>query len=119
ARFRRGDSTLVVSAFKASDDSLLAAGPAVLGVTLPDGQVRTVEATGAGGTATLMLERSPMLAGVDVADTTTSTLARARALLRPFAIGKGLAVSDLLLFRAEEGAPETVMAALERAFPGD
>ena len=53
-----------------------------------------------------MLEHSPLLAGVDVVDTTTSTLARARALLRPFATGKGLAVSDLLLFRAEDGAPE-------------
>jgi hypothetical protein len=28
-------------------------------------------------------------------------------------------VSDLLLFKAEDGAPEDVMAALERAFPGD
>ncbi|MFL5607243.1 MAG: hypothetical protein ACJ8AD_12405 [Gemmatimonadaceae bacterium] len=119
ARFRRGDSTLVVSAFKASDDSLVAAAPAVLGVTLPDGTVRTVEGTGVSGTATIMLERSPLLAGIDVTDTTTSTLARARALLRPFASGKGLSVSDLLLFRAEDGAPETVAAALERAFPGD
>jgi hypothetical protein len=119
ARFRRGDSTLVVSAFRATDDSLLAAGPAILGATLPDGTVRTAEATGASGTATIMLAHSPLLAGVDVADTTTSTLARARTLLRPFAQGKGLTVSDLLLFKAEDGAPEDVMVALERAFPGD
>jgi hypothetical protein len=119
ARFRRGDSTLVVSAFKASDDSLVAAGPAVLGVTLADGTVRTIQAAGSSGTATLMLERSPLLAGIEVADTTTSTLARSRALLRPFARGNGLAVSDLLLFSAEEGAPESITAALERAFPGD
>jgi len=119
ARFRRGDSTLVVSAFKASDDSLVAAGPAVLGVTFADGTVRTIPADGANGTARLMVERSPLLAGVEVADTTTSTLARSRALLRPLARGEGLAVSDLLLFSAEEGAPESITAALERAFPGD
>ena len=119
ARFRRGDSTLVVSAFKASDDSLIAARPAVLGVTFADGTVRTIQAAGASGTATLMLERPPLLAGVEVADTTTSTLARSRSLLRPLARGEGLAVSDLLLFSAEEGAPESITAALERAFPGD
>ena len=46
-----------------------------------------------------MVEHSPLLAGVDVADTTTSTLARARTLLRPLASGQGLTVSDLLLFQ--------------------
>jgi hypothetical protein len=119
ARFRRGDSTLVVSAFKASDDSLLAALPAVLGVTFADGAVRTIQAAAASGTATLMVDRAPLLAGVEVADTTTSTLARSRSLLRPLARGEGLAVSDLLIFSAEEGAPESITAALERAFPGD
>jgi hypothetical protein len=119
ARFRRGDSTLVVSAFKASDDSLFAAGPAVLGVTLPDGTIRTAEGTGTSGTAMLTVERSPLLAGVDVTDTTTFTLVRSRTLMRPLATGTGLAVSDLLLFHAEDGAPESVGAALEKAIPGD
>jgi hypothetical protein len=119
ARFRRGDSTLVVSAFQASDDSLLAAGPGVLGVTLPDGTTRSVQGTGTNGTAMLTVERSPLLAGVDVTDTTTFTLARARTLMRPLATGPGLAVSDLLIFHAEDGAPESVGAALERAVPGD
>jgi len=119
ARFRRGDSTLVVSAFRASDDSLFAAGPAVLGVTLRDGTVRTVEGTGASGTAMLTVARAPLLAGVDVTDTTTSTLARSRVLMRPLASGAPLSVSDLLLFHAEDGAPESVGAALEKAIPGD
>jgi hypothetical protein len=119
ARFRRGDSTLVVSAFKASDDSLFAAGPGVLGVTLPDGTIRTAAGTGTNGTAMLMVEHSPLLAGVDVTDTTTFTLARARTLLRPLANGPGLTVSDLLLFHAEDGAPESVGAALEKAIAGD
>ena len=119
ARFRRGDSTLVVSAFKASDDSLFAAGPGVLGVTLADGTIRTTTGTGTNGTAMLMVEHSPLLAGVDVTDTTTFTLARARTLLRPLASGPGLTVSDLLLFHAEDGAPESVGAALEKAIAGD
>jgi hypothetical protein len=119
ARFRRGDSTLVVSAFKASDDSLFAAGPGVLGVTLPDGTTRTVQGSGTSGTAMLTVERSPLLAGVDVTDTTTFTLVRSRTLLRPLATGPGLAVSDLLIFHADDGAPESVGAALERAIPGD
>ena len=119
ARFRRGDSILVASAFKASDDSLFAAGPAVLGVTLPDGTIRTAAGTGTNGTATLMVEHSPLLAGVDVTDTTTFTLARARTLLRPLASGPGLTVSDLLLFHAEDGAPESVGGALEKAIAGD
>ena len=119
ARFRRGDSTLVVAAFKATDDSLLAAGAGVLGVTLPDGTTRTVEETGTTGTAMLRVDHSPLLAGVDVTDTTTSTLARSRALMRPLATGTALSVSDLLLFHAEDGAPESVGAALEKAIPGD
>jgi len=119
ARFRRGDSTLVVAAFKASDDSLLAAGPGVLGVTLPDGTIRTIEETGTTGTAMLRVDHSPLLAGVDVTDSTTSTLARSRALMRPLATGTPLSVSDLLLFNAENGAPESVGAALEKAIPSD
>jgi len=119
ARFRRGDSTLVVSAFKATDDSLFAAGPAVLGVALRDGTVRTVAGSGTSGTAMLTVDQAPLLAGVDVTDTTTFTLVRSRTLLRPLAGGTGLSVSDLLIFNAEEGAPESVGAALEKAIPSD
>jgi hypothetical protein len=119
ARFRRGDSTLVVAAFKASDDSLLAAGPGVLGVTLPDGTIRTIEETGTTGTAMLRVDHSPLLAGVDVTDTTTSTLARSRTLMRPLVTETALSVSDLLLFNAEDGAPESVGRALEKAIPSD
>ncbi|HEU4719795.1 MAG TPA: hypothetical protein VFS59_00420 [Gemmatimonadaceae bacterium] len=119
ARFRRGDSVLVVSAHAASHDSLGAAATTVLAVALPDGATRSVPAEGRSGTARLVVESFPMLAGVEVADTATRTLARARALLRTPEHADGLALSDLLLFRASEGAPESIDAALASAIPGD
>ena len=78
ARFRRGDSTLLVASFAASDDSLRAplaligaAGPnGIPSVSLPD--------TGKSGRARVMLAGMPILAGVEIADTTTRTLARVR-----------------------------------------
>lgn len=119
ARFRRGDSVLVVSAYAASHDSLGAPSAAMLGVTLPDGTTRSAAGEGRAGTASLMLEVSPTLAGVEVVDTTTRTLARARTLLRAPDSASGLALSDLLLFRIRDATPETVRAALDRAIPGD
>ena len=119
ARFRRGDSVLVVSAHAASHDSLGAASDAVLAVALPDGTMRHAPAEGRVGRARLMVESFPVLAGVEITDTTTHTLARARSLLRVPESSSSLALSDLLLFRATEGAPESIDAALEAAVPGD
>jgi hypothetical protein len=119
ARFRRGDSVLVVSAHAASHDSLGVASDAVLAVALPDGTMRLAPAEGRVGRARLMVESFPVLAGVEITDTTTHTLARARSLLRVPESPSGLALSDLLLFRATEGAPESIDAALEAAVPGD
>jgi len=119
ARFRRGDSVLVVSAHATAHDSLGDAAAAVLAVALPDGTTRQAPAQGRIGRARLMVESFPVLAGVEVLDTTTHTLARARALLRVPENASGLALSDLLLFRAGENAPESIDAALEAAVPGD
>jgi hypothetical protein len=119
ARFRRGDSVLVVTAHAAKHDSLRSGASTVLAVALPDGTTRTVPADGPIGTARLTLPSSPVLAGVEISDTTTHTLARARALLRAAETSGGLALSDLLLFRTSDDAPESVDAALERAIPGD
>jgi hypothetical protein len=119
ARFRRGDSVLVVSAHAASHDSLGVASDAVLAVALPDGTMRLAPAEGRVGRARLMVESFPVRAGVEINDTTTHTLARARSLLRVPESPSGLALSDLLLFRATEGAPESIDAALEAAVPGD
>ena len=119
ARFRRGDSILVVSAHAASHDSLGAASDAELAVALADGTMRHAPAEGRVGRARLMVESFPVLAGVEITDTTTHTLARARSLLRVPDSSISLALSDLLLFRATEGAPESIDAALEAAVPGD
>src|SRR5687768_1342847 len=119
ARFRRGDSVLVASAYAASHDSLGAASAAVLAVALHDGATRSVPAEGQRGTARLVVESFPLLAGVEIADTATRTLARARALMRVPERVDGLALSDLLLFRAGDGAPESLDAALAAAIPGD
>jgi len=119
ARFRRGDSVLVVSAHAAAHDSLGDAVDAVLAVALPDGTTRRAAAEGRVGRARLMVETFPILAGVEVTDTTTRTLARARSLLRVPDHTAGLALSDMLLFRVAEGAPESLDAALEAAVPGD
>jgi len=66
-----------------------------------------------------MVESFPVLAGVEITDTTTRTLARARTLLRVPDHSDGLALSDMLLFRAGENAPESIDAALEAAVAGD
>ena len=119
ARFRRGDSVLVASAYAASHDSLGAASAAVLAVALHDGALRSIPADGRSGTARLLVESVPILAGMEISDTTTRTLARARSLMRVPERTDGLALSDLLLFRAAEGAPESLDAALAAAIPGD
>jgi hypothetical protein len=119
ARFRRGDSVLVVTAHAATHDSLRSDATTVLAVALRDGTTRSVPAEGLIGTARLTLPSSPVLAGVEISDTTTHTLARARALLRVPETTGGLALSDLLLFRKGEDTPESVDAALELAIPGD
>ena len=119
ARFRRGDSVLVVSAHAASHDSLGDAVDAVLAVALADGTTRHASANGRVGRARLMVASFPVLAGVEVTDTTTRTLARARSLLRVPDHTGGLALSDMLLFRVAEGAPESLDAALDAAVPGD
>jgi hypothetical protein len=119
ARFRRGDSVLVASVYAAAHDSLGAASAAVLAVALRDGATRSVPAEGRRGTARLVVESFPLLAGVEIADTATRTLARARSLMRVPERVDGLALSDLLLFRAGDGAPESLDAALAAAIPGD
>ena len=121
ARFRRGDSMLVVSAFKAADDSLLAALPAVLGVAFADGTVAVRSRPRArAARATLMVESFPLLAGVEVTDTTTSTLARS-----PFAPSptrprrRARAVGPAALPRRRRCARSRSTPHSTRAVPGD
>lgn len=121
ARFRRGDSTLLVSAYVASDDSIVRP-RAVLAASLDDG---TTFVTGVDssrlGTARLMLSGTPRLAGVEISDSASGTLARSRRLFAPArdSAGQRLALSDLLLFRGAAETGATLDSALARSIPGD
>ena len=119
ARFRRGDSTLLVAAFSASDDSLRAP-IAVVGAALADGlSVLSVPDTGTTGRARVMLAGLPVMAGVEIADTTTRTLARVRFGYAQSPNGARLELSDLLMYRAGEAPATSLDSALARAIPGD
>lgn len=119
ARFRRGDATLLAAAYAAPDDSLRSP-LAMLGASLDDGVTITGEPDSSRqGTATLLLSAPPRLAGVEVADTATGTLARSRELFRPDSSTARLTLSDLLLYRAGGEPASALDSALARAIPGD
>jgi hypothetical protein len=119
ARFRRGDSTLLVAAYASADDSLGIDMVSTIGATLDDGTTLAGPAGDRVGYATLTLPAPPRLAGLELSDTTTRTLARARALYSVPPASPGLALSDLLLYRAGAAPPETLDSALAVAIPGD
>ena len=119
ARFRRGDSTLVVAAYSATDDSLVAP-IGTMGVASADGTITigATEPSRVGRSRVLMMNR-PFLIGIDVSDTTTRTLARAR-LTMPSAGDSGrIRLSDLLVYRAGDLPASSLDSALAHAIPGD
>ena len=119
ARFRRGDSTLVVAAYTATDDSLMA--PAgVLGVAAPDGRLAHSSADSARVGRSRVLVKGPVyFVGVDISDTTRRTLARTRMVLVSATDTSRLRLSDLLIYRAGDAPAENLDSALARAVPGD
>ena len=119
ARFRRGDAVLLAAAYAAADDSLTAV-TTRLAATIDD----TLTIVGdpdslRRGSYTLLLPRPPLLAGVEIADTSTGTLARSRILYRPDGGAARLSLSDLLLYRAGAEPAGALDSALARAIPGD
>lgn len=119
ARFRRGDSVLLAAAYAASDDSLTAPRLALAAALDDDVTVLGAVDTTRRGVATLLLPRSPRLAGVEATDTTTGTMARSRMLFRPDSVVARLALSDLLLYRSGPEPASQLDSALARAIPGD
>jgi hypothetical protein len=119
ARFRRGDSTLVVAAWAAHDDSLLAAG-ITLGAILADGSVRAqaVDSQPA-GRARLLVPGALRVAGVELSDSVHATFARARAIYPAVRDSTSVAISDLLLYRPDDRERQDLDAALALAIPGD
>jgi hypothetical protein len=119
ARFRRGDSTLVVAAYSASDDSL-GAPRALLAASVDDGRtVATAPDSATRGTATLVVPGVPRLAGVEVTDTATGTLARSRMVFAPVPPGEEGGLSDLLLYRPSGEPAASLDSALAHAIAGD
>ncbi|MDB4891258.1 MAG: hypothetical protein JWL61_3113, partial [Gemmatimonadetes bacterium] len=119
ARFRRGDSTLLVAAFAARDDSLRTLVGRV-GAAGTDGVAVVSEPdTGHVGRVRVMLAGTPWIVGVDIADTTTRTLGRTRRAYVPGADSARLSLSDLLVYRAGDEPATSLDSALARAIPGD
>ena len=115
ARFRRGDSTLVVAAYAAADDSLRAP-VAIIGAAATDGAIRLGVDSARTGRAVVTIAGMPVLVGVEVTDTLTRTLARSRAAFVPTA---PLSVSDLLFYRSDRDPATRLDSALTKAIPGD
>ena len=119
ARFRRGDSTLVVAAFTAVDDSLREP-VAVLGAGGLEGAVRTSRRDSVrAGTAQVMVAGAPVVAGVEVADSARGTLARMREAFAHAPGNAALGLSDLLLYRVGEDLAAALDSALPATIPGD
>ncbi|MDB4899744.1 MAG: hypothetical protein JWN53_1552, partial [Gemmatimonadetes bacterium] len=119
ARFRRGDSTLIAAAFAASDDSLRAPHAAVA-AALPDGRVfASAGMDTAAGHALLTVPGEPTVAGVDLLDSTTATLARSRLLFAPRTDGGPMRLSDLLLYRYDEAIPFLLDSVLAHSITGE
>ena len=119
ARFRRGDSTLLVAAYAAADDSL-GAPAGRLAAALDDSSTVAVPTDSLRhGIARLMAAASPRLAGVEMLDSTTQTFARSRHLFAPAADAARLSLSDLLLYRAGPEPATMLDSALALAVPGD
>ncbi len=118
ARFRRGDSTLLVAAFFVSDDSIRSPVAHLAASLDNDSTYASTPDSTMSGSATLMLAGEPVLAGVEITDSASSTLARSRMLYarRPVT---SAALSDILLYRGGGDPPESVDSALARAIPGE
>lgn len=119
ARFRRGDSTLIVASFAAHADSLTA--PVVrLAAALDDG--RSISAPPDSvprGVRTLVVAGQPRLAGVELSDSAAAMFARHRVLFAPDVARGRLALSDLLLFGGTTEGASTLDSAVVRSIPSD
>jgi hypothetical protein len=121
ARFQRGDSTLLVAAYRADDDSLRA--PLVaLAAARADGHVFTTtpdSLAGRAGHLRLSIAGAPLLAGVELSDTSTGTLARSRQLWAPRRDPARTQLSDLLVFHFRDEPPSELDSAVTGAVRGE
>lgn len=119
ARFRRGDSTLVVAAWRARDDSLRAPGVAIA-ARLPDGAVHAADGDSATtGSGRVMVPGAPTITAVELSDSVGATFGRARMLHSAPRDSGSVRLSDLLLYRAQEQQPPELEVVLAHAIAGD
>ena len=121
ARFERGDSTLVVAAFGATDDSLRDA-HATLGAALGDGRLFAADGDTLPAHESrlrLVVPGTPLIAGVELADSVTGTLARSRMLYPVRTDSARRPLSDLLVFRFQGEPTPSLDSALAGAVAGE
>ena len=121
ARFRRGDSTLVIGIFSVADDSIRNARPVMAALVAGRGGAAVSTSLAAdsarAGVLRLTVPAEPLLAGLEVHDTASHTLARSR---RAFgALAGPRRISDLLVYRGSDDVPTSLDEALPRAITGD
>jgi hypothetical protein len=121
ARFRRGDSLLVVGAWNAGDDTLFNddAGRVALAISRGDGDTPSLarsERAMARGAAMLTVPNEDHLASLELFAGKSRAAARARQGVRALSPTNGIAVSDVLLVEPGD-RPGTLGEAVERLLP--
>lgn len=118
ARLRRGDSLLVVAAWRAPDDTLFAQGisRAALVLSRDDGRARELVRSDTSGRRGVLMRLTPMenqLASLELFAAKSRAAARARKGLRALHLTNGVAMSDILLL-APGPVPRTFDDVLRR-----
>ena len=121
ARFRRGDSLLVLAAWNARDDTLFNddAGRVALVVSRGDGdtsRLARADSAMARGAVMLTVPNEDHLASVELFAGKSRAAARAREGVRALRLTNGIAVSDVLLLEPGE-RPRTLGETVERLLP--
>ena len=121
ARFRRGDSLLVVAAWAARDDTLFnrIPGRVALVISRSDSSTPTVARSAAApatGDLTLTVPNADQIASLELFAGNSRAAARAREGLRAVNLTDGVAISDILLLAPGEPAP-TLEEARHRLLP--
>lgn len=115
ARFRRGDSLLLVAAAHAESDSLVGGDSLVAALAAADvhgPHPRVARRTGLAGALALTVPARDHLVAVELFDPARRAAARWRTGVAPLADSGRLAVSDLLVYDAVGGLPRALQEAL-------
>jgi hypothetical protein len=121
ARFRRGDSLLIVGAWNATDDTLFSRATGRVAFVVSSGEGRapftvTSEAPGSRGALMVTVPNADYVASLELFAGNSRAAARARRGLRSSAPASGLPVSDILLLEPGE-QPRSLADAVQRLLP--